>query len=54
MYLKQGVKKVTNERERERERERVFISSSSMDTQFAHLLTCDCLLTQGLTVFSEK
>ena len=52
MYLKQGVKKVTNERERERER--VIISSSSMEIQFAHLLTCDCLLTHGSTVFSEK
>ena len=52
MYLKQGVKKVTNERERERER--VIISSSSMKIQFAHLLTCDCLLTHGSTVFSEK
>ena len=41
MYLKQGVKKVTNERERER-------------VIFAHLLTCDCLLMQGSTVFSEK
>ena len=50
MYLKQGVKKVTNERERER----VIISSSSMDTQFARLLTCDCLFTQGSTVCSEK
>ena len=52
MDLKQGVKKVTNERERERER--VIISSSSMEIQFAHLLTCDCLLTHGSTVFSEK